>query len=63
VAKLSRIKDPSSIDHDRLRHVFNEVVGREGFEPFPLGYDDAAVHTGQTGRGRICAFERFKPFV
>jgi hypothetical protein len=43
-------QNPSSIDHDGLRHVFDEVVWRKGFKPFPLGYDDAAVRTRQTAR-------------
>jgi len=47
VANCRRSK---SVEHRsrRLRHVFDEVVGRKGFKPFPLGYDDAAVRTGQT---------------
>jgi hypothetical protein len=43
LAELFWIVDSSSINEDRLSHVFGEVFWCEFFEFFPLGYEDAAV--------------------
>jgi hypothetical protein len=42
LAASCRASKISRASADGLRHVFDEVVGREGFKLFPLGYDDAA---------------------
>jgi len=60
VAKLFRIKNPSSIDHDSCAMSLDEVVGREGCKLVSLGYDDAAVSAGQAGRDRVCVIRALR---
>jgi len=43
LAELFWIVESSSINEDRLSHVFDEVSGLSFFEFFPFCYKDAAV--------------------
>jgi len=47
LVELFGVVDSSSINEDRLSHVFGEVFWFEFFEFLPFGYDDVAVSVFQ----------------
>jgi hypothetical protein len=57
-------KNTSSIDHDRLRHACDGVVGRECFELFPLCDDARSIFEPRFPRAfrRVVVYKKRRPF-